>query len=476
MPAGIFEYIFLNDVFMSSFMCFPISRLVKIFTKLGISSKIFLYLHCAFCKTNETITVKKLDIILIIMLLLPVSVYSQVTRTEIGVEFRLNRSDIDRSYASNSQKLADIFSFFEKVKQDTSLTVLEVSFCGSASPEGSYQINRQLARKRLESLESLVRSEIDIPENLITRDDSYIPWDYLAEQISASDIQNKDQILEVIADEPSVVEQAGGRLIDSRIIKLQAIDNGKVWQVLQDRYFANMRNAYVVFILYKDEYEAEVEDVVMPDEEIELDNQKIQVDTMAMVQPAPVQEPVAVEIELPEPVSVPNLYVKTNTIGLALGVTNLGAEIDIVKHLSFNIHMYYAAYNYFVQNLKFRTLAAYPELRYWFKEDNQGFFLGAHMGVAQYNYAFTGDYRYQDHDGKTPALGGGLNVGYRMPISENQRWFMEFTLGGGVYPIHYDVYYNVKNGKYVESKEKTYFGFDNASVTILYRFDLKSRR
>lgn len=410
------------------------------------------------------------------MLLSSVSAYSQVTRTEIGVDFRLNKSDIDKSYASNSQKLADIVSFFEKVKQDTSLTILEVSFCGSASPEGSYQINRQLARKRLESLESLVRSEIDIPESLITRDDSYIPWDFLAEQISESDIQYKDRILEIIATESPVVEQAGGRLLDPRILELQSIDDGKVWQILQDRYFADMRNAYVVFILYKDDYEAEVDEADMPDETLDVDTQKIQVDTMAIVQPVPVQEPVAVEVDMPEPAAVPNLYVKTNTLGLAMGITNLGAEIDIAKHWSFNIHMYYSAYNYFVQNLKFRTLAAYPELRYWFNEENQGFFLGAHMGVAQYNYAFVGDYRYQDHDGKTPALGGGLDVGYRMPISENQRWFIEFTLGGGVYPIHYDVYYNVKNGKYVESRKKTYFGFDNASVSILYRFDLKSRR
>lgn len=410
---------------------------------------------------------KKIGIILIIMLLASVSAHSQVTRTEIGVDFRLNKSDIDKSYAGNSQKLAEIVSFFEEVKSDTSLTILEVSFCGSASPEGSYQINRQLARKRLEALETLVRSEIDIPDSLITRDDTYIPWDYLAEQIAVSDIQYKEQVLEIIGSEASVVD----------ILKLQAIDDGRVWKTLMDRYFANMRNAYVVFILYKDEYEAEVEEVIVPDETIELDSQKIQVDTIAIVpQPVPVQEPVAVEEVLPIPAAIPNLYLKTNTLGLALAVTNLGAEIDIAKHLSFNIHIYYSAYNYFVQTLKFRTLSAYPELRYWFKEDNQGFFLGAHMGVAQYNYAFNGDYRYQDHNGKTPALGGGLNVGYRIPVSKDQRWFMEFTLGGGVYPIHYDVYYNVENGKYVESKQKTYFGFDNASVSILYRFDIKPRK
>ena len=434
--------------------------------------------------TKDYLTVRKLGIILIVILLSCASSFAQVSRTEIGVDFRLNRSDIDITYANNTRKLAEIISFFEEVKQDTSLTILEVSFCGSASPEGSYQINRQLARKRLESLESLVRSEIDIPDSLITRDDSYISWDYLTEQISASDMQYKDQILEIISHEPTVVEQAGGRLLDSRILELQAIENGKVWQALNSLYFANMRNAYVVFILYKDEYEAEIEDMTLPDEAIELDETKIQVDTMAIVQPEPMPEPepavepepVVLPVDIIEPLGIPNLYVKTNTLAAALAVTNLGAEIDLAKHWSVNLHIYYAAYNYFVNTLKFRTLSAYPEVRYWFKEDNQGFFAGAHFGVAEYNYAFNGDYRWQDHNGKTPALGGGLNAGYRMGISADQRWFIEFTLGGGVYPLHYDIYYNVKNGKLVGSKKETYFGLDNASVSILYRFDIKVRK
>lgn len=403
---------------------------------------------------------KKISIILIIMLLASVSAYSQITRTEIGVDFRLNKSDIDRTYAGNSQKLAEIVSFFEEVKSDTSLTILEVYFCGSASPEGNSSLNRQLARKRLEALESLVRSEIDIPEDLIRRDDSYISWDFLTEQISSSDIPYREEVLEIIGRES--------------ISELQALDNGSVWRILNDRYFAQMRNAYVVFVIYKDEYEAEIEDVELPDEAIEVGDVDVKVDTMAMVQSEPVPEPEPDEVI--EPSFRRGLYLKTNAIGLALSMTNLGAEIDLAKHWSLNFHMYYAAHNYFVHNIKFRTLSAYPEIRYWFKEDNQGFFVGAHLGVAQYNYSFRGDYRYQDHDGKTPALGGGLDAGYRIPISADKRWFMEFTLGGGVYPLHYDVFYNVEDGKYVGSREKTYFGIDNASVSILYRFDLKTRK
>ena len=117
-----------------------------------------------------------------------------------------------------------------------------------------------------------------------------------------------------------------------------------------------------------------------------------------------------------------------------------------------------------------------PEFRYWLSEENDRFFAGAHFGYAQYNIATDGDYRYQDHDGKSPALGGGISVGYRMPISKNNRWNIEFSLGAGVYALHYDRYYNVNNGKFIDTNHKTYWGIDNAAVNISYRFDLKKRK
>jgi hypothetical protein len=74
-------------------------------------------------------------------------------------------------------------------------------------------------------------------------------------------------------------------------------------------------------------------------------------------------------------------------------------------------------------------LATQPELRYWIKKENTGLFVGAHFGVGSYNIAVNKDTRYQDHNGDSPALGGGLSIGYRTHISKNKRWNMEFVVG-----------------------------------------------
>ena len=116
-----------------------------------------------------------------------------------------------------------------------------------------------------------------------------------------------------------------------------------------------------------------------------------------------------------------------------------------------------------------------PEIRYWLS-DNDGWFVGAHFGMAYYNFALNGDYRIQDHNCSTPAFGGGLGVGYRMPISKSKRWKMEFSLGGGIYDLYYDKFRNEHNGLLVESIKKTFFGIDQVAVSFSYMFDFKKKR
>jgi hypothetical protein len=183
---------------------------------------------------------------------------------------------------------------------------------------------------------------------------------------------------------------------------------------------------------------------------------------------------------IPEPeVWVPKLYLKTNAVGLGMAIANAGVEVDLARHWSVGLHTYYSAWNYFKSTIKFRTFAVQPEVRYWFSDENDGFFAGAHLGLLYYNFAFDGDYRYQDHDGTSPALGGGLSIGYRLPISKNNRWRVEFAVGAGVYDLNYDIFHNtpdVKDGLMTEeSIKKTYWGIDQAAITFSYSFDLKKK-
>ena len=411
--------------------------------------------------------IKKYYITFIVLLFCVGFTYAQEKRTEICVDFRVNSTVIDSAYSDNAVRMREIIDFLEAIRRDSTINIVEVSFCGAASPEGSDQLNRRLAQGRLTALERLVRKEVDIPDSLITHNDSYIPWDYLKSQIEDSELLHKDEVIAILEEEARLVDYHYPNLhIDSRVVKLQKLDNGKVWQQMNKLFFGQMRNASVVFITYKKELPAVQEPIIVQDTVVAEPSTEIAPDTTAIV------ETIVPKIEEWNR----KLYLKTNALFWGMGMTNVSAEIDLAKHWSFALPVTYSAWNYFTSTVKFRTLAVQPEFRYWFNENNQKFFIGAHFGYAQYNVAVDGDYRYQDHGGKSPALGGGLSVGYRIPISKNDKWHIEFTLGAGVYGLHYDKFYNVNNGKLIETYRKTYWGIDNAAVNISYRFDLKKRK
>lgn len=177
------------------------------------------------------------------------------------------------------------------------------------------------------------------------------------------------------------------------------------------------------------------------------------------------------EEQVAESFETGNLYIKTNTVALAAAIANVAVEIDILPHFSFTLPVYYSAWNYFKTTIKLRTFTLQPEIRAWFNDNNEGFFVGAHFGLGYYNVALDGDYRYQDHNSKTPAYGGGLALGFRMPISTNNRWLLEFSLGGGLYKLDYDTFHNTpdtKKGLMTGEVRRTYVGPDQAAVSITY--------
>ncbi len=393
-------------------------------------------------------------------------VYSQKKRSEFFVNFRVNRTQIAPWFKDNAKRITELTTFLRELQADTTVTIESISFCGAASPEGSYNLNKRLAWGRLKALEKAVRDEVEIPDSLVYYNDSYIPWEYLSTLIAASDMPQKDEVLQILRSEPELVEynRGSGKKIDRRVPRLKALNKGKVWAELYRRYFSEMRNASAVFITFR---YATSQAVNVPQS---VGQEKITIAPVEILTPAPM--PI-----LPTPVAekwTRRLHFKTNAVGLGLAIANAAVEIDLCKHLSFTLPVYYSAWDYGTTTVKFRTFAFQPELRYWFSDkQNDGWFVGAHFGWAYYNLATNGTYRLQDKDGESPALGGGLAGGYRLPLSANRRWQLEFAVGAGVYGLHYDRFNNYKNGLRVDTKKKTYFGVDQAAITLSYSFKLK---
>lgn len=402
-------------------------------------------------------------ITLILLLLCAGFAHSQERRTEIRFDFRVNSTAIDTTWSGNAASIRHAREILRQIRRDRTITITEISFCGAASPEGSYQLNRRLAQGRLESVEQFIRSEVHLPDSIITRNSSYIPWEYLKGKVAESALDCKEEVVAILNEEQELVDyHQPDTHIDNRIVKLKALEGGKVWQQMFRLFFEDMRNACAVFITYKEVLPhvktRAVVPVTLPSEDMP------QIEPVEMV---PVEEGCS-----------RRLHIKTNAAALGLAMANAAVEMDLAEHWSVALPVYYSAWDYFKQTIKFRTFAIQPEVRWWLSECNDGFFAGAHLGLAYYNFAFDGDWRYQDHNRNTPSIGGGVSAGYRLPISRNNRWRMEFTLGAGVYSRHYDIFHNTpntKDGLMTQSIRKTYWGLDQAAVTFSYSIDLKKK-
>lgn len=166
--------------------------------------------------------------------------------------------------------------------------------------------------------------------------------------------------------------------------------------------------------------------------------------------------------------------IKTNLAVAPLLTLNVAAEASINNQYSIQLPIYYSAWDYGTRITKFRTFAIQPELRYWLKQTQHpygmGWFTNIHLGLFYYNIATGSSYRYQDHNGNSPAWGGGFGIGYRRHLDKHQHWLIEFEFGIGQYSMHTDRYLNRGNGWRTDSYQHIYFGPDQLAVNIVYRF------
>lgn len=140
---------------------------------------------------------KRLAIIALIQLCC-VSIKAQTLQKEICVRFRVASSVIELGYGGNEESLTEIVNLLKEVESNPDMELTEVQFCGSASPEGGFQLNRRLANNRRTNVERYIRQRVNLPDSLITRCESSEMWNKLSFYVEQSDMPRKNEVLHQI--------------------------------------------------------------------------------------------------------------------------------------------------------------------------------------------------------------------------------------------------------------------------------------
>ena len=404
----------------------------------------------------------------LMVLTMPLAAHAQQSETSdiigvrqgIGMDFRVNSAVIDTTYRDNARFIERVDSLFNSINNDPSLEIRSIEICGTASPEGRMELNTELSHARMQAIENLVLSHVDVPEALIVHNEHYIAWDELRQMVEKDDnLPLKQEVLNILDTEYPATTDWVGNSIDGRIIELQKLGGGAVWKVLNDSYFVKIRNGW--FILVSVGKKVDVKKPVL----------------------ATIAEPVAAQVyvepkpvfEQPEPQTKPLMNIKANALQVLALNANLGMEWRLTPHFSLDILGTYSPYDYFRPDRKFRVLAVQPELRYWFGEALvKGHFIGIHAPVAGFNVQVDDEFRYQDPN--RALWGVGVSYGYALPLSKDGKWGVEFTIGVGYMNVVYDVYEGCHNGKYLRTEGRHCYGLTKLGVDFSYRIDINNKK
>lgn len=370
---------------------------------------------------------------------------------------------MDTAYGNNATRLSEAVSFLENVKNDRTRSLVEVSFCGAASPEGSMAINKRLANERRIALEEYVRGRVSLPDSIIFRCEESVAWGRLANLVEQSDMPHKQEAVNVLRNVPEFTYNDKGVLVDSRKKHLMELQYGRTWHYMLKHFFPEVRNACVILVTVRQKPEV-----------------KAQTEEVPAVLPAP--DTVAVTREEETVVPVPEkkkpfyMAVKTNMLYDVLLVPNIGLEFYLGKNWSVAGNWMYGWWDSDNRHRYWRIYGGDLAVRKWLgKKADERPLTGHHVGV--YGQLFTYDFAWggKGYMGGQPGgslwdelnYAAGVEYGYSLPIA--RRLNIDFTLGLGYWGGKYYKYIPL-DGHYVwqATKNRHWFGPTKLEVSLVW--------
>jgi hypothetical protein len=426
-----------------------------------------IFLSFTACGSRRSLSKARfaLQLLLVALLLLPVAASAQADNTittadTVGVKvyFRQGSSTLQPAFRDNSVRLDEFMRRVSEMHADSTARLNSIDIVAYASPEGSFTLNRKLARKRAENISAYLRGNMPfLSGSLFNVQPKGIDWNGLAAMVEASDMRYRSEVLNILRNVPETTYR-NGRLVDSRLKRLMDLRGGRPYNYMLTHFFPELRaaGAYVVCDFVR---------IAQPAIPINKPNEPNEANGANEANEAnEVDAAIPVANELPER-DYDRWAIKSNALYLAAGVTNIGGEYAFHPHWSVDLPLVYSPYT-IARRYRMRFLYIQPEARYWLDRPMKGHFFGVHLHAGVFNVSLDNKNRYQSEKG---FHGAGISYGYAMPLS--RRWSMEFTVGVGYAFTKYCTYYNVPNGiRYEKDIPYHYWGLTKLGLNFVYRF------
>ena len=351
-------------------------------------------------------------------------------RNAASVVFKVAKSDLPVDDKTLTEMRETVLP---QISRD-SLRVVRVKLRGAASPEGPAALNRLLSQKRQQALYDFVKDCMQIPQGdslmLETATEDYT---YLYKRMMQDGDPDCEKVKRLFD------EYMPGLQYTQLKQALQAIDGGRLWHRMLVNYFPSLRAARMVIVCQRKPEPKPVEEVVaIP----EVPETPVEPEPEPWIEQYPRRELLSVKTNLlfygvympgyGKWCPIPNVAVEYYPLR---GHFTYGASFDFPWWQNYAGHKYFQVRNYQV------------EARYYLRSGNidrrpegkgaayRGWYLQAYGNVALFGICFD-----ENRGWEGEGLGGGIGVGYVMPLTKKGHWKLEFQLQGGVFYCGYDPY------------------------------------
>lgn len=310
----------------------------------------------------------------------------------------------------------------------------------SASPEGSLQVNTQLANARKASMNALL-SSYGINTNLIRY--NVAPMDFPL--MRALMKLRKDDYLPVV-DSLMTQYAADVMLLKEAMIRQ---DRGKLWQHLYHNYFPSLRSVRIMAIKRAEKEEDKREEIERKENERK-ENEIEKIEEIEKTEKIEKEETegderrelMSVKTNLLFDLAympgynrfcpIPNVAIEFYPLR---GHFTYGASFDGPWWKHYSKHKYFQLRNYQVHTRYYLRRGDIEERKPGKGAAFKGFFFSAYAHAYLYNICFS-EKRGWEGEG----WGAGMGVGYVMPIDRKEHWRLEFGLQLGYLHTLYDPY------------------------------------
>lgn len=129
-------------------------------------------------------------------------------------------------------------------------------------------------------------------------------------------------------------------------------------------------------------------------------------------------------------------YIKANVFTTLLTAPNIGIETSVGKKTTLQVDILALPWKS-INGIPRQFYTLTTEFRYNFKEQNNGFYIGAHIGASKYNFQ-KWNYLKTDYYEIGHGYFIGSTIGYKAKI--NDKFYLDCYLGGGWHQGFYKGY------------------------------------